>query len=310
MVSRELFGGVLAARIGDGLEAGRLKRRRDVGAGASDKVDNLLDSLGVGEGGANVVVSGLEGVVAGVGGDGGDEAVGDVAGASHAGGNLAESAESDCSIGGGTHDGGLSEETVDVLLGDAVVVVVCSLRGVHGAEHPVEHLGRGRVIGAHPGRENAPESLTLGKNIDDGIGTDGSVDLVGVLEHVLGVEHLELLDDVGVAGCLVTLAVEGLSDERVDLGFASVHAGAVVFAALLRTVVDGVLGVAGAARTEEVGGGFGPVIGVGDAGLGLPEHEVHGQHVLQGLLLNLLLGLLLLDIRRVKLDVSRGCGLR
>ena len=57
-------------------------------------------------------------------------------------------------------------------------------------------------------------------------------------------------------------AVEGLSDERVDLGFASAQAGAIVFAALLRTVVDGVLGVEGDARTEEVGGGLVPVGGV------------------------------------------------
>ena len=70
------------------------------------------------------------------------------------------------------------------------------------------------------------------------------------------------------------------------------------------------LGVEGDARTEEVGGGLVPVGGGGDAGLGLPEHEVHGQHVLQGLLLNLLLGLILLGSRRVKLDVSRGIALR
>ena len=110
VVSGEHGGSVLAAPLREALEAGRLKRLRDVGAGASvDEVDNLLDSLRVGEGGANVVVGGLDvryqGVGAGVGGDGGDDAVGDVAGASHAGG-LIEVAEGGGRSAGGGHGAG------------------------------------------------------------------------------------------------------------------------------------------------------------------------------------------------------------
>ena len=55
------------------------------------------------KGGANVVVGGLEGVGAGVGGDGGDDAVGDVAGAGHAG-SLIEIAEGGGRV-GGAHGG-------------------------------------------------------------------------------------------------------------------------------------------------------------------------------------------------------------
>ena len=294
VVSREHVGGVFAAPLREALEAGRLKRRRDVGAGASvDKVDNLLDSLGVGEGGANVVVSDLEGVVAGVGGDGGDEAVGDVVGASHAGGNLAESAESDFSIVGGTHDGGLSEETVDVLLGDAVVVVVCSLRGVHGAEHPVEHLSR-FVVGK-PGLKNAPESLALADDLDEVLGgTDLLVDQVGIPENVLGVEHLQLLDDVGGI-----FAGESLADGRVYGSLTTLAgAGVIVGASLLRAAVDGGAGLAGGAVI--VGGSLVPV--GSSVKLRGADNGEHAHHVPDGLLEHLLLGVVLLGIRGLERD--------
>jgi hypothetical protein len=73
-----------------------------------------------------------------------------------------------------------------------------------------------------------------------------------------------------------------------------------------------VLGVEGGTGTEEVGGGpvpFGVVV-AGGAGLCLPEHEVHGQQVLQGLLLNLLLGFALLGTVRIEPDVRLGVRLR
>ena len=66
--------------------------------------------------------------------------------------------------------------------------------------------------------EDAPESLTLADDLDGIIHV--LVNLVGVPEHVLGVEHLDVLDDSsvvvrgesltdgGVDGSLATLAVQ------------------------------------------------------------------------------------------------------
>mmetsp|Transcript_8790 Transcript_8790/g.39624 ORF Transcript_8790/g.39624 Transcript_8790/m.39624 type:complete len:275 (+) Transcript_8790:1755-2579(+) len=223
VVSLEIVPDLVAGTVGDALEAGGRKRGCDVGSGASiDQVDDLLHSLGEMERAADVVVGGLEVVGACVGGDGGDKAVGNVAGAGHVGGR-AEAAESGGREAGGTHDGRVSEERVDVLLGDAVVVVVGSLGDEIKAEHPLENFVGIGVVSLHPGREDAIESLALRENIDDGIGADDGVYPVGVLEHVLGVEHLNLLQDDVVGGLLgggVSLAVEGSGDEPVDLGLA------------------------------------------------------------------------------------------
>jgi len=49
-------------------------------------------------------------------------------------------------------------------------------------------------VGCHPGREDAPESLTLADDLDGIIHV--LVNLVGAPEHVLAVEHLDVLDDI------------------------------------------------------------------------------------------------------------------
>ena len=165
--------------------------------------------------------------------------MGDVAGASHAGG-LIEIAE-----GGGAALAVpmVLVRNVDILLGDAVVVVVGSLRGVHGAEHPVEHLSRVGV--GKPGLKNAPESLALADDLDEVLGgTDLLVDQVGIPENVLGVEHLQLLDDVGGI-----FAGESLADGRVYGSLTTLAgAGAIVGASLLRAAVDGGAGLASGAK--------------------------------------------------------------
>ena len=63
--------------------------------------------------------------------------------------------------------------------------------------------------------EDAPESLTLADDLDGIIG-HVLVDLSGVPEHVLGVEHLDVLDDL--AACLCS---ESMTDGGVDASLAT-----------------------------------------------------------------------------------------
>ena len=90
--------------------------------------------------------------------------------------------------------------------------------------------------------------------------------------------------------CLVS---ESITDGGVDASLGTWDAGTVVGAALLRTAVDGVSGLAG--RAVEVGGGLVPV-----AGLGGGDDGEHAHHVLDGLLDHLSLGGVFLGIRRLE----------